>query len=74
MPVGNKTISDFWLQLSQWDYQSVLKQIQSLSRKMYLNDWGTGAKSEIKGTPVNFYLWIAQQIGSAISKGMSEKK
>jgi len=41
---------------------------------MYLNDWGTGAKSEIKGTPMNFYLWIAQQIGSAISKGMSEKK
>ena len=41
---------------------------------MYLNDWGSGAKSEITGTPMNFYLWIAQQVGSAISKGMSEKK
>ncbi len=39
---------------------------------MYLNDWGTGAKSEIKGKPMNFYLWIAKMIGSAISKGMTE--
>jgi hypothetical protein len=33
---------------------------------MYLEDWGTGAQSEITGTPMNFYLWIASQIGKAL--------
>ena len=39
---------------------------------MYLNDWGTGAKSGITGTPMNFYLWIAKVIGSALTEGMKE--
>ncbi len=41
---------------------------------MYLNDWGTGAKSEIKGSPMNFYLWIAKIIGAALADGMKETK
>ncbi len=41
---------------------------------MALNDWGTGAKNEITGTPMNFYLWIAKVIGSAFSKGLAESK
>jgi len=41
---------------------------------MYLNDWGTGAKSEISGTPMNFYLWIAKIIGSALTEGKKETK
>jgi len=33
---------------------------------MYLVDWGSDAKSRITGTPMNFYLWIASQIGEAL--------
>ncbi len=41
---------------------------------MVLNDWGTGARNEITGTPMNFYVWIAKVIASAFSKGMAESK
>jgi len=33
---------------------------------MYLDDWGTGAQSEVTGTPMNFYLWITSQISKAL--------
>ncbi len=33
---------------------------------MYLVDWGNDAKSRITGTPINFYLWIASQIGESL--------
>ena len=35
---------------------------------MVLSDWGTGAKSRIEGTPVNFYVWIMMQMGDALTK------
>ena len=35
---------------------------------MVLSDWGTGAKSKIEGTPVNFYVWIMMQMGGALAK------
>jgi hypothetical protein len=38
--------------------------------KMSVNDWGGGAKSKIKGTPVSFTLWIIEQIAN----GLTEKK
>ena len=41
---------------------------------MYLNDWGTGAKSEISGTPMNFYLWLAKIVGNALTEGMGKAK
>jgi hypothetical protein len=36
---------------------------------MYLVDWGSDAKSRITGTPMNFYVWIASQIGEALMDG-----
>ncbi|HNU84522.1 MAG: hypothetical protein QM256_10635 [Pseudomonadota bacterium] len=35
---------------------------------MVLSDWGTGAKSKIEGTPVNFYVWLMMQMGDALTK------
>jgi len=35
---------------------------------MVLSDWGTGAKSRITGTPVNFYVWLMMQMGGALTK------
>ncbi len=35
---------------------------------MVLADWGTGAKSRIEGTPVNFYVWLMMQMGGALTK------
>lgn len=35
---------------------------------MVLSDWGTGAKSRIEGTPVNFYVWLMMQMGGALTK------
>lgn len=35
---------------------------------MVLSDWGTGAKSGIEGTPVNFYVWLMMQMGGALAK------
>jgi len=35
---------------------------------MVLSDWGTGAKSRIEGTPVNFYVWLMMQMGGALAK------
>lgn len=35
---------------------------------MYLSDWGSGAKSRIEGTPVNFYVWLMMQMGGALTK------
>ena len=35
---------------------------------MYLSDWGSGAKSKIEGTPVNFYVWLMMQMGGALTK------
>jgi hypothetical protein len=34
--------------------------------RMELADWGGGARSAITGTPLNFYLWIMQQLGKAL--------
>lgn len=34
--------------------------------EMYLDDWGDGAQSLIQGEPVNFYLWLALQMGKAM--------
>lgn len=36
---------------------------------MYLEDWGTGAQSEITETPMNFYVWITSQISKALIDG-----
>ena len=36
--------------------------------EMHLHDWGTGATSLIRGSPMNFYLWLATQAGKAMSK------
>ncbi len=33
---------------------------------MYLEDWGSDAMSRVTGTPMNFYVWIASQIGEAL--------
>lgn len=37
--------------------------------RMEIDEWGMGAKTLIKGEPVNFYLWLIDQIG----KGMAEE-
>ena len=34
---------------------------------MTLLDWGMGAQTAIQGTPMNFWMWIIDQIGSALS-------
>ena len=33
---------------------------------MELVDWGDGAGTTITGTPLNFFLWIMQQLGKAL--------
>ena len=35
---------------------------------MVLSDWGSGAKTKIEGTPVNFYVWLMMQMGEALTK------
>jgi NADPH-dependent 7-cyano-7-deazaguanine reductase QueF-like protein len=32
--------------------------IESQDIEMYLDSWGADARSKIKGTPMNFYLWL----------------
>ncbi len=41
---------------------------ESPQADMVLSDWGTGAKSRIEGTPVNFYVWLMMQMGGALAK------
>lgn len=36
---------------------------------MTLQDWGLGGKSQITGEPMNFYLWLAAQVGDALTSG-----
>lgn len=36
---------------------------------MNLQEWGIGATSGITGEPMNFWMWIIDQIGSAFSDG-----
>lgn len=35
---------------------------------IYLDSWGTDAKSKISGTPISFYLWLAMQLGRTLVK------
>jgi len=35
---------------------------------MVLSDGGTGAKTRIEGTPVNFYVWLMMQLGGELAK------
>lgn len=35
---------------------------------MTLDDWGTGGKSRIDGSPMNFYLWLLMQVGQGVFK------
>jgi hypothetical protein len=36
--------------------------------KMTLNDWGSGAKSKIQGTPISFTFWVIEQIAKGLVK------
>jgi hypothetical protein len=35
---------------------------------VYLDSWGTDAKSRISGTPISFYLWLVMQLGRSLVK------
>jgi hypothetical protein len=35
---------------------------------IYLDSWGTDARSRISGTPINFYLWLVMQLGRGLVK------
>lgn len=41
--------------------------------KMTIQNWGLHARSQITGEPMNFYVWIAAQVGKALSEA-GEKK
>jgi len=41
---------------------------ESPQADMVLSYGGTGAKTRIEGTPVNFYVWLMMQLGGALAK------
>ncbi|RJX35993.1 MAG: hypothetical protein C4525_02070 [Desulfarculus sp.] len=42
--------------------------------QMRLEDWGQGARSRIRGEPMNFYLWLILQIGNAMGQDAGKSK
>lgn len=42
--------------------------------QMRLENWGQGARTRIRGEPMNFYLWILTQIGNAMGQGAGKTK
>jgi hypothetical protein len=43
--------------------------IESSDLRMTADDWGTGARSEIKGTPLPFWLWLLGQVSRSLDEG-----
>ncbi|MCB2189535.1 MAG: hypothetical protein KQJ78_24210 [Deltaproteobacteria bacterium] len=41
--------------------------------EMTIQDWGLGGKSQIRGEPMNFYVWIAAQVGKALTSPAAEQ-
>lgn len=39
-PIDNKKIAEFWKELSQKEFETVLKQLRNFKQDMELNDWG----------------------------------
>lgn len=41
---------------------------QTADMEMTIQNWGLHGSSQIKGEPMNFYIWIAAQVGKALSE------
>jgi hypothetical protein len=43
--------------------------IESPELRMTADDWGMGARSEVKGTPLPFWLWLLDQVARGMDEG-----
>ncbi len=51
-----------------------LYQVDTADTSMHIKTWGTGARSQITGKPMNFYLWLTKIVGKALVDGTDKKK